>query len=338
MTFRMPAEWEPHERTIMGWPCRVSSWGHTLEEGRDEAAAVANAIARFEPVTMIFADDVQMSDARDRLDTNVEAVMHPMDGSWLRDNAPIIVTNGQDRRARHFRFNSWGERNLQRDRDARLGISIGADLGLPVDPIDVVLEGGALSVDGDGRLVAPLGCVMSDTRNWYLSTEEVEVALKDALGVRDIIWLPQGLAEDNIRDPDRMYYGTDGHADLFFAFIGPAKALMLSVPEDDLNYKHLAESRSVLDEAGIEVVDFPFMSGFFDGPNWIFAPYMNFYICNDAVIMPVAGEEPGKDLEAQEFMQSIFPDRQVVTVHMRAGPRQGGAVHCMTQQVPALGG
>lgn len=336
MTFAMPAEWERHERTIMGWPCRASSWGHTMAAGRAEAAAVANAIAEFEPVTMICANDTHAADARAKLTENVDVVTHPIDGSWLRDNAPIFVTNGSELRARHFRFNSWGERNLERDRDARLGLSIAADLDVPIDSIDMVLEGGAISVDGAGRLVAPLGCVMSETRNWFLTQKQAEETLKDALGVNQIIWLPQGLAEDNIRDPERMYYGTDGHADLFFAFIGPGKALMLDVPDSDPNHEHLAVSRDVLETAGVEVVDFPFTSGFYDGSNWIVAPYMNFYFCNGGIVMPVAGEEPDKDKEASDFLRDLFPDRRVVTVQMRAGPRQGGAVHCMTQQVPAV--
>jgi agmatine deiminase len=334
MTFRMPAEWEPHERTLMCWPCREYSWGHTLEQGRREFAAVANAIAAFEPVTMVAKNAEQALQARGVLAGNVDVVVRPIDGSWLRDNGPLYVIDGTTRRARHFRFNAWGERHVNRDRDARLGRTLAEDLGDAVDAIDVVLEGGAISVDGAGTLVAPEGCVMHETRNWHLTQDQVEDQLKQDLGLHRVVWLGQGLAEDQQRDPARMYYGTDGHADLFFAFIGPNRALMLNPADSDPNAANLAASRATLRSAGIEIVDFPYMSGFMDEGNWIIAPYMNFYFCNGAVIVPVAGEEPDKDAEALAFIAKLLPDRQVVGVTLRAGPRQGGAVHCMTMQVP----
>jgi len=335
MSFRMPAEWAPHERTLMGWPCRTSSWGQSLEQGRSEFAAVANAIAAFEPVTMVCATAEQEAQARARLTSNVETAIHPMDGSWLRDNGPLFVLDGSERKAQHFKFNAWGERHAQRDRDARLGRTLAESLGDQVDSIDVVLEGGAISVDGNGLLIAPEGCVMHDSRNWSLTREQVEQSIKSALGLERMIWLGQGLSEDLQRDPSRMYYGTDGHADLFLSFIGKAKAMMLKVPENDPNAPHLEKSKRILESAGIKVLDFPYMSGFKDEGNWIIAPYMNFYFCNGGLIVPVAGAEPDKDREALEFLSRTFPEREVVGVHLRAAPRQGGAVHCMTQQVPA---
>jgi agmatine deiminase len=335
-TFRMPAEWAPHERTLIAWPCRASAWGHTLGQGRAEFAAAANAIAQFEPVTLVCADDAQAAQARTMLSAGVDVVVRPMDGSWLRDNGPVFVTDGQTRRARHFKFNAWGERHAQRDRDVRLGRTLAEDLGVAVDEVDVVLEGGAISVDGSGLMVAPEGCVMHPTRNWYLTTAQADARIRAALGLERIVWLPQGLAEDMERDPDRMYYGTDGHIDLFFAFIGPRRALMLAVDDDNPNARHLATSRAILAAAGIEVVDFPFLSGYEDDGRWIIAPYLNFYFCNGATIVPVAGAEPDKDQAALAHLASLMPGRQIVPVTMRAGPRQGGAVHCLTQQVPLV--
>jgi agmatine deiminase len=306
-----------------------------LEQGRREFAAVANAIAAFEPVTMVAKNAEQAAQARGMLVGNVDVVVRPIDGSWLRDNGPLFVTDGKTRRARHFRFNAWGERHAGRDRDARLGRTLAEDLGDAVDFVDVVLEGGAVSIDGAGTMIAPEGCVMHESRNWYLTRDQVEDQIKSALGLNRIIWLSQGLAEDLIRDPARMYYGTDGHADLFLSFIGPNRALMLKAPDDDPNAENLAKSRETLQAAGVEIVDFPLMSGFMDEGNWIIAPYMNFYFCNGGVIVPVAGEEPDKDQEALNHLGKLFEDREIVGVQMRAGPRQGGAIHCMTMQVPA---
>lgn len=334
--FRMPAEWEPHSRTLIGWPCREWSWGSTLEQGRDEFARVANTIVQYEPVTMVCADHDQAKDARTRLSATVDIIARPMDGSWLRDNGPIFVTNGTELQARHFRFNAWGERHADRDRDARLGATLAKDLGVEPTTVDVVLEGGAVTVDGAGTMIAPEGCVMHPTRNWYLSKEQVEAALSDSLGLDRIIWIKEGLTEDQERDPDRMYYGTDGHIDLFMCFIGVDRVLMLDVPEDNANFEPLASSRALLEGAGIEVVSFPHMSGFVAEGRHFIAPYMNFYICNGAVIMPQAGEDPDADEAARIELEGHFPGRDVIGLPMRAAPMQGGAIHCLTQQVPVI--
>lgn len=333
--FRMPAEWEPHQRTFIGWPCREWSWGATLEQGRDEFAAVANTIVAFEPVTMVCTNADQAADARRRLSRDVDILVRPMDGSWLRDNGPLFVSDGNSLEARHFRFNAWGERHADRDRDARLGRSIAEVSGVPVTPIDIVLEGGAVTLDGEGTMIAPEGCVLHETRNWHLSKDEVEAGLTDALGLDRIIWLPEGLAQDQQRDPDRMYYGTDGHIDLFMCFVDVGKVLMLSVPEDDPNAPTMAKSRAILEAEGIEVIDFPHMSGFFADNNYIIAPYLNFYICNGAVLVPIAEEDPDADAAALDALRDHFPSREVIGIPMRAGPMQGGAIHCMTQQMPA---
>ena len=169
MSLRMPAEWDPHERTLIGWPCRPASWGDTLELGRSEFAAVANAIASFEPVTMVCASDGDAAVARARLSAKVDIAIHPMDGSWLCDNGPIFVTDGKRREARHFRFNAWGERHALRDRDAALGATLASALGDKTVPVDLVLEGGAIATDGAGTIVVTEGCVMNPNRSWNIT-------------------------------------------------------------------------------------------------------------------------------------------------------------------------
>jgi len=334
MRFRMPAEWEPHERTLIGFPCRPSTWGATFETGRQEFAAAANAIAAFEPVTLVCASQADEAAARALVSGAVETVVIPMDGSWLRDNGPVYVTDGKTRRARHFRFNAWGERHAQRDRDAALGRSLADHLGDPVDPVDVVIEGGAFAVDGAGTLVVPETCLMHPHRNWAIDRDEVARRMSDALGVDTFIWLADGLVEDMERDPDRMHYGTDGHIDLFFAFTGPKTAVMYAPEPEDVNATALTSARDVLSGQGITVIDFPFMSSFeADGKRFI-APYLNFYVCNGAVIVPVAGAEPDKDDDALTRIADLWPEREIVPIRMRAGPMQGGAIHCLTQQVP----
>lgn len=333
-TVCVPAEWEPHERTLMGWPCRASSWGDTLAAGRQEFADVANTIADFEPVTMVCASESDAASARPQLSEAVEVIVEPMDGSWLRDNTPIFVERGGRREAVQFRFNAWGERHADRDRDARLGATLARRLGDPLTEVDVVLEGGAVAFDGAGTMVAPVGCVMHPTRNWHLTQAEVETAFRERLGIETMVWIPEGLSEDQERDPNRMYYGTDGHIDLFFDFIGRKRCLMLSVGEDDPNARTLSEARTALVAAGIEVIDFPFMGVIAAGSRSYIAPYLNFYVCNGAVLVPVAGQDPEMDAAALAAIAAAWPGRETVSVTLSVAPLQGGAIHCMTRQVP----
>ncbi len=331
---RMPAEWSPHERTLIGWPCRESSWRETLDDGRREFAEVANQLVQFEPVTMVCASEADQENARSLLSSAVETVVIPMDGSWLRDNGPIFVTDENSREALHFRFNAWGERHAERDRDAALGATLAEKVGDEVRKVDVVFEGGAIAVDGSGVLAVAEGCLMHPSRNWQHTKEHVEQTLKESLGIEKLIWLPEGLAEDLERDPENLYYGTDGHVDLFMDFIAPNTCLLLSVPDDNPNAENLASCKNILQAADVTVIDFPYLSSFeYKGKEFI-ASYLNFYVCNGAVLVPVAGSEPDKDEEVLGVIAGHWPDREVVPVRMRAGPMQGGAVHCMTQQVP----
>jgi agmatine deiminase len=302
-----------------------------MDLGRAEFAAVANAIAQFEPVTMVCASLQDEAVAKNLLTGAVTTIVEPMDGSWLRDNGPIFVTAPGQRKALQFRFNAWGERHAHRDRDAALGATLARHLETPVTCVDVVLEGGAIATDGAGSVVTTTGCTMHLLRNWQLPQEEVEKRLLHAFGADRIIWLPQGLE----RDLDRTF-GTDGHIDLFFDFVAPRKALMLSVPQEDANYDHLCKSKDILAQAGIEVIDFPYMATFSDVDRQVIAPYLNFYVCNGAVVVPVAGEDRSMDSAALTLIGEQFPEREIVPVAMRAAPRQGGAVHCLTQQVPAI--
>ena len=327
---RLPAEWEPHARTVMGFPCRPSAWGATFAEGRAEAAAAANAIAAFEPVTMICASSADERDARPLLTDAVETVVIPMDGSWLRDNGPIYVHGPTGREARVFRFNAWGERHAQRDRDIKLGWTIPERTGDHYELVDVVLEGGAVAGDGAGLLALVEECVMHPNRNWDRTRDEVERTLIESLGLDRVVWLPRALWQDLDRD-----YGTDGHIDLFVDFIGERRCLMYA-PEDasDANAEIMAEGRAALESAGVEVLPFPYMAGFTADGREVIAPYLNLYLCNGAVIVPVSGEDPDLDEAALGALRTALPDREVVPVLMRAAPMQGGAVHCMTQQIP----
>jgi agmatine deiminase len=321
---RLPAEWEPHERTLMGWPCRAELWGETLEPARLDYATVANAIAAFEPVTMVANAGADAAQARAACGDGVEVVELPLDDSWLRDCGPIYVY-GEDgrRRAVHFRFNAWGEKFSPWDQDAAVGALIGRRLGDEVIEAPLVLEGGSIAGDGNGTLLTTEECLLNPNRNPDLGREEIEAALRTHLGVERIVWLGRGLIED--RD-------TDGHVDLIAVYTRPGQALLQTVPEANPNFGRCEENRARMLAAGIEPVELPFLPYVEVAGEMVAAGYLNLYVCNRAVIVPVT--EADTDPQALAIIAGAFPGREVVPVPGAVLAYGGGGPHCITQQVP----
>jgi agmatine deiminase len=325
---RTPAEWERHERTIMGWPCRTELWGETIEQARADYAAVANAIGAFEPVTMIANPGEQAVQARAACSAAVEVVELELDDSWLRDCGPIY-TIGDDgsRVAVHFRFNAWGEKFPPWDRDAVVGAQIAELLGDSVREADLVLEGGSILTDGEGTLLTTEQCLLNPSRNPSMGREDIEAALREHLGVQRFVWLGDGLVED--RD-------TDGHVDLIAAFTAPGHVLLQSVEEGNPNHEGCAENARRLQAAGIAVSEMPLLPYGEVAGETVAGSYMNFYICNGGVIVPVAGLDPGLDEQALAVIAAAYPGREVVGVPGLVLAYGGGGPHCITQQVPAV--
>jgi agmatine deiminase len=327
MSFRMPAEWALHERTLMAWPARADLWGERFEDAKAVYAEVANAIAAFEPVTMV-AHPSQRKQARAACGAGVVVSEIPIDDSWMRDSGPIFVLDGAGRRAGlDFGFNAWGEKFHPYDDDAEMAARVLERLREErIDARDLILEGGSIAVDGEGTLITTEQCLLHPSRNPSLSREQIARRLQDALGVHTIVWLGGGLAED---------YDTDGHVDNVCAWIGPGRVLAQTVAgESSPNWAPTRENVERLRAAGLEVTELtllPYVDH--DGPPTV-VPYTNFYICNGALIVPVAGQET--DDEALALLGGLYPGRVVVPVPGATLALGGGGVHCITQQVPAV--
>jgi agmatine deiminase len=308
----------------MGWPCRLELWGDTIERARAEYAAVANAIAAFEPVTMIANAGADAQMARATCSGGVEIVELPLDDSWLRDCGPIYVYREDGSRlATHFRFNAWGEKFSPWDRDAAVAQLIAARLGDDVRQAPIVLEGGSILADGAGTLLCTEQCLLHPNRNPLLSREQIERSLGEYLGVERIVWLGRGLVED--RD-------TDGHVDMIAAFTGPGRVLLQAVEPGNLNQENCEENRERLRVAGIEVTDLPFLPYVEVAGETVAVSYLNLYICNGAVIVPVCGADT--DAEALSIVGDALAGRDVVGVPGSTLAYGGGGPHCITQQVP----
>jgi len=331
---RMPAEWEAHERCLMGWPARADMWGARLADAERDYAAVANAVAAHEPVLMI-ARPEHGAAARAACTGGVEVVELPLDDSWLRDSGPLFVREPDGALAGvDFGFNAWGEKFRPYGDDARLAERLLLALGVPRRAVPLVLEGGAITVDGEGTLITTESVLLNPNRNPGALPADVEAVLADALGIERVIWLADGLVED--RD-------TDGHVDNICHFLSPGRVIVQTVSDpDNPNHERLAENvdrlRAATDARGrtLEILEVPLLPYLPDGDEPTVAPYLNFYLANDAVIVPVSDERT--DADALALIAQALPDREVVPVPGATLAHGGGGVHCITQQQPVAAG
>jgi agmatine deiminase len=326
----MPAAWEQHDRCLMAWPTRPAVW-HDIDVALREYAGVANAIAAFEPVLMV-VNPGDAAAARRMLSGDVDLVELPIDDSWMRDNGPIFVVDDAGERAGvHFRFNAWGERFPPWDKDAAVGEPLLAHLGIPRIPSEMVLEGGSISVDGEGTLVTTEQCLLNPNRNPGMSREAIAQELTARLGVEKIVWLPYGHAED-------MH--TDGHVDGVCVFLRAGVVVAQTCPlPGHPDEERMAANREVLattpDARGraLEVVELPQYPYVEVGGRRTRVSYANFYLANRGAVVPLAGHP--YDEEVLELLAAAMPEREIVGVTASTIASGGGGVHCITQQVPA---
>jgi len=331
--FRMPAEWDRHERTVMSWPANVSLWGDALELAKEEYAATARAIARFEPVLMV-ANPGDEADAAKRCGADVDVVGLPIDDSWMRDSGPIIVRDTEGRREGiHFRFNAYGERFAPYDKDALVGARVLEHLKIPVRRSELVLEGGSIIVDGEGTLITTEQCLMNVNRNPGWTREDIERELMLQLGVEKIIWLRWGREED---------HHTDGHVDVVCMFIRPGVVIAQGCEDaSNPNYPRMQANlkalRAARDAAGrpLDIIELPLLPLVDFGGGKIMVSNANAYLVNGGLIVPLAGVS--EEERALKIFARVCPDREVVGVPARAIGYGGGGLHCITQQIPAAG-
>jgi len=330
----MPAEWEPHQRSFMAWPCRDSLWGSAAALGRARFAyaAVARAITRFEPVTMI-ANPEQAQAARAACGDAVTISAHAIDDSWIRDTGPSFVRLGQGELAGVcWRFNGWGGKYTPHDKDARIAGVILDELGIARHPAALTAEGGALHVDGAGTLLTTEQCLLNTNRNPGMGRDQVEDVLKKQLGVSKIIWLAEGLSGDE----------TDGHIDNVACFSAPGRVLLQGCADPaDANYPIVAANRACLNAAldargnRLEIVELPAPKPRNDkNGNRLTLSYINFYLVNGGLIMP-SFDDPA-DAPARQILADMFPGRELVQVPALDIVQGGGGIHCITQQMPAV--
>ncbi|MDX8030421.1 agmatine deiminase family protein [Lentzea sp. BCCO 10_0856] len=324
-TWLMPEEGEPHARTWMAFVADERIWGRDLAPRvRRDLAAIATTIARFEPVSMLVrAEDLEA--AEKLTGPGVELVAAELDDLWMRDTGPVFVRGA----AVDFNFNGWGGKQGHR-RDAKVAGFVAGRAGVERVRTDLVLEGGALEVDGEGTAIITESCVLNGNRNRGWTKPDVEEELGRLLGIRKVIWLP-GIAGKDI---------TDGHTDFYarFAGAGVVVAGLDNDPESfdyDVTRRHLEILKTATDADGralrVEVLEAPSTVRVPD-PDFA-GGYVNFYVCNGAVIGPEFGDARA-DAAAKSTLERLFPGRTVVQINIDGIASGGGGIHCTTQQEP----
>ncbi len=296
---------------------------------------MARAVAAFEPV-LIVAPEGGAHEVRDACGSGVDVIELPIDDSWMRDSGPILVTAPDGRRAGvDFRFNGWGEKFAPYDRDDAMNGPLLAHLGIDRLPADLVLEGGSISVDGEGTLIATEQCLLHPSRNPHLSREEIEERLREHLGIEAVIWIGDGLLED---------HDTDGHVDNVAQFVSPGVVLAQTVDDpSDPNHEPLAENaerlRAARDARGrrLEVIELGVLPRTTVRGEPGVVPYVNLYVANGVVVVPTCGDDADRDAEVLARLEAAYAGREVVGVPARMLAEGGGGVHCITQQVPGNG-
>jgi agmatine deiminase len=318
-------EWAPHEAVWIGFPSDAELWEDDLEPAQAEVAAFARAVhaeGAGEAVRLVAHDEPAAADARQHAGDGIEVVVQPFGDIWLRDTGPIILGSGDGRKAAAFRFNGWGGK-YQLEGDDTIGLRLAGDAGFPASTHDWVLEGGAIDVDGTGLAVTTEQCLLNPNRNPGLIRADVERRLAGDLGIRRILWLGRGLLNDH----------TDGHVDNLARFVGEGRiAIPVPAGQDDPNAEVYADAKARGEAFGLEVVPLPSPGLVLRNGEVIPASYMNFYIGNAAVVVPIYGAP--NDQVAVEAIGALFPGREAIGFRADHVLTGGGSFHCISQQVP----
>ncbi|MCF6780433.1 agmatine deiminase [Stutzerimonas stutzeri] len=351
--FFMPAEWAPHSQTWMVWPQRPDNWREQAAPAQAAFAAVARAIARFEPVTVCASAEHYLDACQQLEDPRIRVVEMSTDDAWVRDTGPTFVIDGKGGlRGVDWTFNAWGglDGGLYADWQtddlvARKILQIERRQRYRTEGF--VLEGGAIHVDGEGTLITTEECLLNRNRNPHLSREQIETVMAEHLAIDKVIWLPHGLYNDE----------TDGHVDNFCCFVRPGEVLLAWTDDPaDPNFERCNAALRVLERerdargrpltvhrmpipgpiyaseaecAGVLAID---GSQPRDPSIRLAGSYVNFLIVNGGIIAP--SFDDAHDSEAESILRRLFPEHEVVMVPGREILLGGGNIHCITQQQP----
>ena len=328
---RMPAEWETHERTLMAWPSNGYTLGETEEEAnraRQTWANVANAIIRFEPVTMVVThQDTEI--AKQYLDDRIDLVTMDLNDAWMRDIGPTYVKDHNELVAVNWIFNGWGAQSWASwNHDDQVAKNL-ADVYVTkrVDS-PMINEGGGIHVNGTGTILLTETVQLGKGRNESWTKEQVEAEFHKQLGTTNAVWIKRGLT----RDYDE--FGTRGHIDIVACFSD--ETTILYHDQQDPSHPDFTVSQEVRktleEQTNFTLIPVPAPKTLSDDEGPVDYSYINHYICNDAIIL-CAFNDPNDEI-AKTILEKAYPGREIVLVDARELFARGGGIHCITQQKP----
>ncbi|MEZ4701422.1 MAG: agmatine deiminase family protein [Rhodothermales bacterium] len=324
--YRMPAEWAPHQGTWISWPHNPDTWPGFLPGVVTFYDTLTRALAEVEEVHINVTTRAMRRDLEQRFAEALargRVILHdfPTDDAWCRDHGATIVKGPAGRAAIDWRYTAWGGKYPPYDSDDRIAALMAEYLGIPVFRQDVVLEGGALEINSQGLLLTTASCVLNPNRNPDLTHAAADRLLRDTLGATEVLWLEGEILGDD----------TDGHIDNLARFVNDDTVFI----EPRLE----ASSRAVLADyrtpagGSLTVRELPLPAPQQRDGEPLPASFANFLIANELVLVP--GYGGSEDERACAMLQEHFPDRDVRAIDARAAIVGLGAIHCLTQQVPA---
>lgn len=335
LNYKLPAEWNTHERTFISWPVKESMCHPENHESVCQGyAEFIKAISEFERVTVI-VNPKDLDHVQNLIKvSNVEFLTIDHNDAWLRDNGPTFILDENENIAgMNWGFNAWGGKYAPWDLDDMVAPKILEHFNIKKFDAPFILEGGSIHVDGEGTLITTEECLLNPNRNPDLTKEQIENYLKQYLNIAKVIWLKNGLDGDE----------TDGHVDNIACFAAPGKIIIQTCddPNDD-NYRITLENLEILnnstDAKGRKFEIIPIAQPprtEYKGERLTLS-YLNFYFVNDGIILPIfGGSAEETDKMAEKVLSETFPNRRIRTVDGTAVIKEGGNVHCTTQQMPA---
>ena len=331
--WRMPDEADAHKATWMAYGASSAVWTRAqVPQVQLALVRIANAIAAHEPVNMLVRPE-ELARARPLFDARVNLIPAEMDDVWMRDTGPVFVRKPNGERAGvKFNFNGWGNRQ-QFGKDGQVADVVAAHARVPLLATRLVLEGGALEVDGKGTAIITESCVLNSNRNPGWSKADCEAELLRLLGIRKVIWLP-GIKNKDI---------TDAHTDFYARFVRPGVvAAHREMDPESYDYaltrRHLEILRGATDADGqplqIVVIDGPEKIRPGNNPTTFAAGYINYYATSSAIFLPEFGDAQA-DARARAQYAQLYPGRAVVQINIDPIAAGGGGIHCTMQQEPA---
>lgn len=342
---RWPAEWEPHAATWLCWPKNPDTWPELIDRVEASFARMVEALVGGERVRILVDDAPAEEHVRGVLgahgvdpDRGIDYFHVPSDDAWVRDHGPVYVFDEStgERWVLDFGFNAWGGKYPPWTRDAAVARRVAGLTGARRREVASILEAGSIEGDGQGTVLTTESCLLNPNRTPGAPARtraDVEALLADALGSDRVVWLGDGIAGDD----------TDGHVDDITRFVSPSTIVTAVEPDaHDVNHEplraNLERLRVLRDRAGrpYEIVELPMPAPVAHDGTRLPASYANFYIANRVVLMPTF--EQAADARAAAILAACLPGREVVGIPSRELVAGLGAVHCLTQQEPAMQG